>query len=68
MKRTLILLATLPLFLMSCTDKKAEAEKKKELEVTQQIEAVENDIENVVDDVEKEANAIENELKELENL
>lgn len=68
MKRTLILLATLPLFLMSCTDKKAEAEKKKEIEITQQIESVEKDLENVVDDVEKEAKEIEAALNELDNL
>jgi iron only hydrogenase large subunit-like protein len=68
MKRALILLATLPLFFMSCTDKKAEAEKKKEIEITQQIESVEKDLENVVDDVEKEAKEIEAALNELDNL
>lgn len=68
MKKTLLLLVTLPLFLVSCTDKKAEAAKKKELKVNQQIETVEKDLEHIVEDVEKEANEIENALKELDNL
>jgi len=68
MKKTLILLASIPFFLMSCTDKKAEAQKKKELEVIQQIESVEKEIEHAVDEIEKEANEIENALKELDNI
>lgn len=68
MKKTFILLGTLPFFLFSCTDKKAEAQKKNETEIKQQIEAVEKDIEHIVDDVEKEAKEIENALKELDNI
>lgn len=68
MKKTLILLASLPFFFLSCTDKKAEAEKKKEQEIQQQIESVEKDIESVVEDIEKEAEEIEQQLDELDNL
>ncbi|WP_159090770.1 hypothetical protein [Aquimarina aquimarini] len=71
MKKILLTLFVMSFCLMSCTDKKAEQEKKEAAELNQQIETVKEEAEETtqeLESLEKEAKEIDNALNELDNL
>ncbi|WP_442266772.1 hypothetical protein ACSIGC_03470 [Tenacibaculum sp. ZS6-P6] len=68
MKKNFLIVLMFSFIAFACGDKKAEEEKKKAVELEQQIEAVSKEVDENVDSLQKEAEEIENELKALDNL
>ena len=68
MKKIVVLVLAASFFLGACIDKKAEAEKKKEAEVEQQVENIEKEIDSEIETLEKEAEEIDSAINELDNL
>ncbi|TCI94856.1 hypothetical protein [Tenacibaculum sp. M341] len=68
MKKIFVTVLMVSAFMVSCGDKKAEEQKKKEVELEQQIESVDKEVNQDVESLEKDAKEIENALDELDNL
>lgn len=68
MKKTILAVFAMSLFLMACGNKKEEEKKSPSQELNKQIEAVEQEVNQDVEALEKEAEDIENAINELDNL